>query len=111
MIRLAIASTVLTLGVVSAAYAVAPAAPPAGATAATAAQKVVEVYVGGGYYRPRYHPRYYPRYGYYPWYRPYAFGGPFYEPLPPVVVITQPPPQPVWTGAGVIWMFPGGAPQ
>lgn len=107
MIRLAIASAALTLGLASAAYAIAPTAPLAGATRAPQAQKVVEVYVGGGYYRPRY----YPRYGYYPWYRPYAFGGPFYEPPPPVVVVTQPPPQPVWTGAGVIWMFPGGAPQ
>ncbi len=107
MIRIAIAAAALMLGMASAAQAIAPTAPPVAAPVASQAQKVVEVYVGGGYHRPRH----YPRYRYYPWHRPwYTYGGPyFYE--PPVVVVTQPPPQPVWTGSDVIWMFPGGAPQ
>ena len=110
MIRNAIAAAALTLGMASAAQAIVPAAPVAAPAGAPQAQKVVEVFVGGGYYG---RPRYYPRYRYYPWHRPwYGYGGPFlYEPPPPVAVVAQPPPQPVWTGSGVIWMFPGGAPQ
>lgn len=109
MIRIAVATAALMLGMASAAQAIAPAAPPAGVPVASQAQRVVEVFVGGGYYGPRY----YPRYRYYPWRRPwYGYGGPFvYEAPPPVAVVTAPPPQPVWTGSGVIWMFPGGAPQ
>lgn len=108
MIRIAIAAAALTLGMASAAQALTPGAPPPTVPAATQAQKVVEVHVGGGYYRHRHHLRY----PYYRWHRPwYGYGSPAYFYEPPVVVVTQPPPQPVWTGAGVIWMFPGGAPQ
>jgi len=101
---IAAASTVLAAG---------PAAAPRLSAPAPAATPVVDVYIGGGYYHGR---RYNPRFGYYPWYRPwyrpwYAYEPPVYYYPPPVVVVTQPPPQPVWTGAGVLWMFPGGAPQ
>lgn len=115
MIRVAIASPALMLGLAlgvawaPAASAAAPMASSPAAPVASQAQPVVEVYVGGGYYGPRG----YPRYRYYPWHRPwYSYGAPayYYEP-PPVMVVTQPPPQPVWTGTDVIWMFPGGAPQ
>ena len=110
MIRLAVASAVLTLGLASMAVAAAPGALPAPPTAAAQAQPVVDIYIGSGYYGRRYHPRYHGYPWYRPWYRPYAYDPFFYAPAP-VVVVTQPPPQPVWTGAGVIWMFPGGAPQ
>jgi len=104
MRRLALIAT-LTLGLAAAAQAAGPAATRI-APAPSAATPVVEVVVGGGYYYGRPYRPYYYR----PYWRPwYYYGGPVYYEAPAYVVL-QPPPQPVWTGTGVIWLFPG-APQ
>lgn len=55
----------------------------------------------GGYYRPYYYPRAY--WGYPAW--GYPAPGYYYDPPPPPVAVA-PPPQPVWTGSGVVWLFP-----
>ncbi len=76
--------------------------------AAAAPQAAADVVVGYGYYGG-YYPRYW-RGGYaHPYYYPRAYWGYpravyYYDPPP---VPAAPPPQPVWTGSGVVWLFPG----
>jgi hypothetical protein len=107
MIRIAITAAVLVAGLGSAASAAGPGSPPAAPSGVPDATAVVEVYVGG-YYGPHPYRRYY-YYRPYPW-RPWYYGGPVYYEVPPAVIVAQPAPQPVWTGTGVIWLFPGGSP-
>jgi len=107
MTRIAIAVAALTLGLSAAVGAAGPSSPPSAAQVPSAATPVVEVFVGGGYYGGYPYRRYYRPYPWRPW---YSYGGPVYYEAPgPAVVIAQPP-QPVWTGTGVVWLFPG-APQ